>query len=164
MTDTDEPDHIKVLVPLGAPFDPDTPESMWAIPLDEADRCEIRNTPWDAYGLNWGDVVRIETPASGDLPEVLEVVEPSGHRTIRVMFNTDLLEPDHVQAILEELDAADASHEHASGRLYGIDVPPSADYDAVAELLVGHHDAGRLIFEEAWKGPSLEEQGSPDWL
>jgi len=31
-------------------------ESLWAMPLGN-DEFEIRNTPFYAYGLNWGDVV-----------------------------------------------------------------------------------------------------------
>ena len=55
--------HIKVLVPMGPSFEPEMPESMWAAPLDEPEHYEIRNTPWDAYGLSWGDRVRVDAPA-----------------------------------------------------------------------------------------------------
>lgn len=160
----DEADFIKVLVPDGPPFEPGGEETMWACLLSEPDHCEIRNTPWGAYGLNWGDVVRIDWPSPDVLPEVVEVVRPSGHRTIRVIFNTGLLEPNHVQIILDELNAHEAFYENADGRKYGIDVEPSADYDAIEALLTEHHDAGRLIFEAAWKGPGDEKQPTPDWL
>jgi uncharacterized protein DUF4265 len=160
----EEEDWVKVLVPAGPPFEPATPESMWALLLPEPDHCEIRNTPWDAYGLNWGDVVRVDWPSADVLPEVVEVVRPSGHRTIRVIFNLDLLEPHDVQTILADLNGLDAFYEHESGRSYGIDVEPSADYDAVFAFLEEHHAGGRLIFEEAWKGPGEETQAAPDWL
>lgn len=71
MAPSDE-DLIKVRVPLGPPFEPDTPESLWAAPLGAPGCCEIRNTPWHAYALNWGDEVRIETPSPDELPEVRE--------------------------------------------------------------------------------------------
>jgi hypothetical protein len=47
---------------------------------------EIRNTPWYAYDLNWGDVVRCEGMSTADLPIVADVVGHGGHRTIRVFF------------------------------------------------------------------------------
>jgi hypothetical protein len=160
----DQEDLIKVLVPLGPPFEPDVAESMWALLLPEPDLCEIRNTPWHAYGLNWGDVVRIDWPSPDVLPEVRAVVRPSGHRTIRVLFNDSVLDGHGRQAVLASLFERGGSHEHSHGRLYGIDVEPGADYEAVRALLVEHHDAGRLIFEEAWKGPQHEAQPTPDWL
>jgi hypothetical protein len=92
------------------------------------------------------------------------VVRPGGHRTIRVLFNLSALDADGRQAVLDSLSARGATHENSNGRLYGIDVEPGADYDEIRALLVEHHDAGRLIFEEAWKGAQLETQPTPDWL
>jgi hypothetical protein len=83
---------------------------------------------------------------------------------VRVIFNTQVLDDLDVQVVLGRLFALGASHEHQSGALYGLDVDRDASYDAVRAELVSHHDAGRLIFEEAWKGRQGEEQPSPDWL
>ena len=154
---------IKVLVPVGEPFAPDTPESMWAAALDEPDLCELRNVPFDAYGLNWGDVVRVSRAGDG-LPEVVEVVRPSGNRTVRVIFNTEVLEAGHIATVLADLEARGATHEHRHAAFYSLDVEAGADYDDVRRVLVEHHDAGRLIFEEAWKGLQNETQPTPDWL
>ena len=159
-----EEDLIRVLVPVGPPFEPDTPESMWAAPLPEPGLCELRNTPWHAYGLNWGDVVRVDQPSPDALPEVREVVRSGGYRTVRVLFNVSVLDDDGRQEVLESLKALGATYENADGRLYSIDVGPGVDYDGIRALLDDHHDAGRLIFEEAWKGPQLETQPTPDWL
>jgi hypothetical protein len=35
-------------------------ESMWALPLGD-NLFEIRNTPFHAYGINWGDIVRADS-------------------------------------------------------------------------------------------------------
>ena len=60
-------------------------ERMWAKPLED-NVYEIRNTPWYADNLNWGDVVRCDGVSSADLPIVAAVVRPGGHRTLRVFF------------------------------------------------------------------------------
>jgi len=61
-------------------------ESLWALPLGE-DLYEIRNTPFHAYAINWGDIVR--APVDSDqIPQVQEVVKRSGHETFRVLFNS----------------------------------------------------------------------------
>ena len=63
-------------------------ESLWALPLGD-DLYEIRNTPFHAYAINWGDIVR--APVDSDqIPQVQEVVKRSGHETFRVLFNSEL--------------------------------------------------------------------------
>jgi hypothetical protein len=45
----------------------------------------LANVPFWAYGLNYKDLVRA-TPDPDGILMIREVVEPSGHRTVRVMF------------------------------------------------------------------------------
>jgi len=61
-------------------------ESLWALPLGN-DLYEIRNSPFYAYGLNWGDVVRATTDNLTLKLEVRSVVTPSGNKTLRVFFD-----------------------------------------------------------------------------
>jgi hypothetical protein len=77
-------EFAKVHVDL--PNNPDTGgEAMWATPLGN-DLYELRNSPFFAYGLNYGDVVRAVPRAPDQKPSVLEVVRRSGHRTAWVTF------------------------------------------------------------------------------
>lgn len=56
-------------------------ESLWALPLGD-DLYEIRNSPFYAYGINWGDVVWAHSNDPELKPQVREVVTPSGNRTL----------------------------------------------------------------------------------
>lgn len=64
-------------------------ESLWALPLG-GDLYEIRNTPFHAYGLNWGNIVRAHSDNPKLKPEVREVVAESGNKTLRVFFDKSL--------------------------------------------------------------------------
>ena len=60
-------------------------ESMWARRVRPGEY-ELRNVPFFAYDLNFGDVVRACAPDRESLPEVTKVVRRSGNRTFRVIF------------------------------------------------------------------------------
>jgi uncharacterized protein DUF4265 len=82
-------------------------ESVWALPLG-AGLYEIRNAPFYAYGINWGDIVRADSSDSKLKAEVREVVAPSGNRTLRVFLNKELgqAEQDAVLSSLQDLDVS----------------------------------------------------------
>lgn len=61
---------------------PSTTESLWAKPLGGG-LFEIDNTPWYARGYALGDIVRCEEQSS-ELPQVIELVTPSGNLTVRI--------------------------------------------------------------------------------
>ena len=60
-------------------------ESMWAVDLGN-DLYELRNVPFHAYDLNFGDVVRATADSPELKPEIRGVERRSGHRTLRVFF------------------------------------------------------------------------------
>lgn len=148
-----------------------TGERLWARQVGE-DLYEIRNVPWYAYKLNWGDVVRCAGLSPADLPIVRQVVERSGHRTVRVFFNEQGVSEDEQEAILGKLAELQAFHERHGDNFLALDVEPQADYEAVFTLLAEQNEAQKLVFEEAWRwgadagfGPSDEPpQESPSWL
>jgi hypothetical protein len=59
-------------------------ERVWAHHLG-GDRYRIANAPWFVRDLAVGDVVRAQAPGSGSHPVCAEVVERSGHVTIRLI-------------------------------------------------------------------------------
>jgi len=145
-------------------------ERVWARPLS-GEQFEIRNSPWFAYRLNWGDVVRCVEVSPEEVPRVLEVVKRGGHRTLRIMFN-DAIEPTGQEDVIEELNSRQASVERFGPRFLAVDVPPAAGYDDVFAFLAAKTEAEWLIFEEAWRdeeepgfGPTYRDaQPTPSWL
>jgi len=108
-------------------------ESLWALPLGN-DLYEIRNTPFHAYGINWGDIVRAPADNMDQIPEVQEVVRPSGHETFRIFFNSRLDE-NNQDSILTSLQSLDLSWERCDDRFVALNLQPAAQYDAVYDKL-----------------------------
>jgi len=119
-------------------------ESLWALPLGE-DLYEIRNTPFHAYAINWGDIVR--APVDSDqIPQVQEVVKRSRHETLRVLFNS-AVDQNTRDSILSSLQTLELSWEDCDDRFVALDVPPSANYDAVYDKLCEFQRDNVLGFE-----------------
>lgn len=120
-------------------------ESLWALELGE-DLYEIRNTPFHAYAINWGDIVRAPANNEDQIPEVEEVVRPSGHDTFRVFFNSEL---DHEgqDSILLTLQSLDLSWERCDDLFVALDVHPGADYNVLFDRLSELQKEQVLSFE-----------------
>jgi len=137
-------------------------ESMWALPLG-GDLYEIRNTPFYAYGINWGDIVRADTSDPTLKPEVREVVAPSGNKTLRVFLNKGLAQEEQ-NVILSSLQPLDTSWERADDHYVAIDVHPESDYQAVCDKLMELEQEGKLEYEtcEAREAGSFDDVPSED--
>lgn len=120
-------------------------ESLWALELGE-DLYEIRNAPFHAYAINWGDIVRAPADNDDQIPEVREVVKPGGHDTFRVFFNSEL-DQEGQDSILSPLQSLDLSWERCDDRFVALDVHPGADFDAVYDKLLELQKEGVLSFE-----------------
>jgi hypothetical protein len=106
---------------------------------------EIRNTPFFAYGLNFLDIVETKKDDAGR-NQVLRVVEPSGHRTLRVIF-ADLVPPEDRGPMLSTLNELQAFYEGANKDMFAIDIRPSGDYDGVRKRIDEWQKAGLLGYE-----------------
>jgi hypothetical protein len=134
---------VKVFVELhDAPFET---ESFWAKPLGN-DLYELRNSPWYAFDLHFCDVVRAVPDNPDEKPRILEVVRPSGHKTLRVLFLPEVGEAERLE-LLGFLHRWRGFHESCTGRLYAVDVEPEGDYGAVCDQLWAWERAGRLVYE-----------------
>ena len=95
MGSTDE-GLVKIFVDLyDAPFET---ESFWAKPRG-SDLYELRNSPWYACDLHFGDVVRAVPDRPGEKPRITEVVHRSGHKTLRVRFPAEVDESERLEML-----------------------------------------------------------------
>ena len=131
-----------------------TGESFWAESLGD-DLYRLDNIPFHAYDLHYRDVVRAVPRAPGQMPTIVEVVKPSGHKTLRVLFDAELQDED-VRRLLDGLAARNVAYERSRGHFYALNVPPDADYQAVCDVLWRQENAGWLTYETGTTAP-----GSP---
>lgn len=120
-------------------------ESMWAKPLGN-NLFEIRNTPFYAYGLNWGDIVRAVPSESHLKPEILEVMKPSGNKTLRIYFDGKVSRASQ-KSYLEDLKRLNLSYERANDILIALDIEPDADYKVICDKLWELEQKGVLEYE-----------------
>lgn len=120
-------------------------ESMWAAELGD-DLYELRNAPFYAYNLNFGDVVLATADSPERKPQVRQVIRRSGHRTMRLAIADD--QPaDTVLALLASLKPLAVSYEKANARYFALDLEPAADVDAIRARLDQWAGEGVLHYE-----------------
>ena len=120
-------------------------EALWADSLGR-DLYRLANVPFYAYGLSFRDVVRAIPGSPDQIPEIVEVVEPSGHRTVRVSFES-LPDRSAQHDLLESLRSHGATFERATASYVAIDIEPGGDYSAVVAQLDAWSSGGILAFE-----------------
>ncbi|MCC9657983.1 DUF4265 domain-containing protein [Rhodopirellula halodulae] len=106
----------------------------------------IANVPLWAYGLNYHDVVRATPDAEGILT-IDEVVESSGHRTLRLMFPSDIGAEQQGELLRKIYQPGGVTFERANGSLVAINIAPESDYLSVFDQLEAWADSGLLDFE-----------------
>ena len=120
-------------------------ETFWADRVGDS-LYRLANVPFWAYGLNYLDVVRA-TPDSDGILTIHEVTEPSGHRTLRVMFGDDV-DADQQSELLGQIhQPGTVTFERADNSLLAINIAPDADYLAVFDQLEAWADSDLLEFE-----------------
>lgn len=120
-------------------------ETFWAKALGN-DRYELRNVPFYAYGLNFGDVVVATKEGEDEFPVIERVDRPSGHRTFRIVPAEDVGTEALLSAI-ESLEELGVGVERANATLMALDLPPEVDEDAVFDRLEELESDGVLEFE-----------------
>ena len=110
-------------------------EWLWAEPLGSG-RFRLESTPFFAYGLSHGDLVRASD--EGDMPRLSEV---------------ERKRPE-IQKFLDELLAMGCIYEAMPPKIVALDVPPDVDVAAVVERLQARSGGGQLVWEWADPRPS----------
>jgi len=108
-------------------------ETLWAERVGP-DRYRLDNSPFWAYGLSWRDVVEAHPDENGQLA-FTRVVEKSGHRTVRVIFEPGIDQNAEGQAIIDELVRLGCTYEGMHPGYLAIDIPPGVELAKVAGYL-----------------------------
>jgi hypothetical protein len=114
---------VKIVVDIPEPDLGVSGESLWAVALGD-DVYELRNSPWHARNLNWGDWVKAVAPDDTKKPVFVSVVKRSGHRTIHIFVEKEL---ERKVEILAEINRLGASYENNDSKMYAVDCPPEMD-------------------------------------
>lgn len=125
-------------------------ETLWATPLGD-DRYRLENSPFYAYSVSWEDVVFAPFNADEGHPTFQTVLEKSGHRTIRVIFEDPVEAGSSSQALLDRLVAMGCSYEGASRTYICVDIPPGVELDTIRIFMIQQN----LNFEHA--DPTYDE-------
>ncbi len=155
MSEVDAPGgYVRLLVSLEREPGGEGPEDewLWAEPLG-SQRFRLESTPFFAYGLSHGDVVR----ASEEDQAVRfdEVERKSGHRTLRVALDLDHdLDRPEVRRFLDDLLAFGCTYESMPPKIVALDVPPEVDVGEVVSRLQTQRRDGLLVWEWADPRPS----------
>ncbi len=141
---------VRIRVPLEGGAGP-AEDWLWAEPLGSG-RFRVESCPFFAYGVSRDDVV-VAAPAAGDeSPRLQDVVEKSGHRTLRAALDPGVgVAHPSVQGLLGRLLELGCTHETLRPKLVAVDVVPAVDVGAVVALLQPLADDGILLWE--WADP-----------
>jgi hypothetical protein len=117
-------------------------EQLWARKLDER-RFEVCCIPFFVFDIALGDVVAT-SPKGGRKYVVTKVVQPSGRYVFRVWFGQSFQPRDEVA---DEVKALGSLIEWSSQNLLAVDAADQSRAQLVADLLMKHEKAGRLVYE-----------------
>lgn len=120
-------------------------ESMWAKPLGN-NLYAIHNTPFYAYGINYLDIVEVDSSDETKKPTVVKVTKPSGYKTLRIIFS-DNFDRKAQSELFEELKKFKVGCERVSDRYVAVDVEPTGDYDSLHCKLTELEQQELLEFE-----------------
>ncbi|HET9914718.1 MAG TPA: DUF4265 domain-containing protein [Anaerolineales bacterium] len=122
----------------------DPVEVVWSKYLGKS-LYRLENIPY-TEGFNLHDVVRCQERPN-ELPVVVEIVQHSSNRTLRVAFQEEVSD-EAVGHILSELREKQVYYEKAIARLYMFNLEPSIDYEAVRDYLKSKQEEGLLWLYE----------------
>ena len=132
------------------PVSHDSVETLWATRVD-VDRYKLDSIPIFVYGVSWEDIVEV-VPAEGEILEYVRLIEKSGNRTVRVVFETCRNDDGPAERVLGGLRDLGCTYEGMQPRTVAVNVPPQVPLETVAEFL---SDQRELQWEYA--DPTYEE-------
>lgn len=115
----------------------DMVETLWATPLGD-DRYKLDNSPFYAYGVSWEDVVFAPIDTQEGFPTFQSIVEKSGNRTVRIVFDQPVSPDNASDQVLQGLVELGCSYEGANPRYISINIPPGVELTTVRSYLIKH--------------------------
>ncbi|MFN5028037.1 MAG: DUF4265 domain-containing protein [Burkholderiales bacterium] len=110
-------------------------ETLWAFDLG-ADQYRVDNLPFYAYGVSAADIVLAPFVAEEGFPTFQRVLEKSGNRTIRVIFEPPLAPGNQSRGLLDQLVAIGVEYEGANPTYVVLNIPPRVDFREVVTILL----------------------------
>jgi hypothetical protein len=138
MTEMDgaEPDSKVLFRVVGDEGDVDV-ETLWAISLGN-DQYRLANSPFFAYSVSWKDIVYAPFDDTEGFPTFERVVEKSGNRTVRIIFDPPARDGNSSDLILQELVDLGCTYEGSSPAYLAINIPPEVDLLHIRAFLIEH--------------------------
>lgn len=110
-------------------------ETLWGYSLG-GDRYQIDHSPFYAYSISYDDVVLAPKDPANNEPTFAEVVEKSGHRTVRIILEPPLRKGNASDDFINHMIRLGCSYEAANDSFLALDIPPATDFDKVRDALV----------------------------
>jgi hypothetical protein len=147
-------------LPMESPtWPPVSSESLWAAKTPVKFHLALRNIPFYAKGVAYGDVVLVQA-----YPQRREIVferfvSESGHSAIQVLLRSQE-HRDRLEGILN--DFAVTWETASGGNYYAVDVKPATDYAAFRSALVDM-DGAEVLMQESAISNHHRSQGALSW-
>jgi hypothetical protein len=110
-------------------------ETAWAVRVAPGtDHFRLDNSPFYAYRVSTDDVVEGQFVAEG-FYDFVRVVERSGNRTVRLMFEDEKADTPTGKRVLDGVVALGCSYEGMFNTVMSITVPPTVNLNDVARYL-----------------------------
>lgn len=133
-------------------------ETLWATHI-EGVIYRIDNVPLFAYGIAYGDKVRVVFEDGRAFPIIEEVVTGGGHSTYRLLMPSKRGAENNpeFEMFWVPLEKLGCSFEGYDATLIAVDVPPESDIFQVYKLLEAGEEKGVWSFEEGHCGHELKD-------
>jgi len=110
-------------------------ETLWAHALG-GDTYRLANSPFYAYSVSFEDTVYAPHSEEEKIATFQSVVEKSGNRTVRVIFESPLEDGNETDRMLKDLVAKGCSFEGATSSYFSINIPENVDLESVRSFLI----------------------------
>lgn len=109
-------------------------ETLWAYDLGE-DRYMLDNSPFYAYGISWHDVVHAPYDPDESFAAYKQIISKSGNRTLRIVFDTALVDGNATHAVLQDLIGFGCSYVGANNIYFSVNIPSEIKFETITKYL-----------------------------